>query len=119
MKVISFIQSIDTKFVPTGTNRLAIDFDMCIVLLNRPWFSDGFVDLRNWFVPGFRKGEFSDGSATPDSGDFNSIPIACVLVRDVNVVAQWTAGDRSMLESAVHMGHLVFTDTILIRTLGK
>jgi hypothetical protein len=100
----SFLQSIGDKFVPTGANRLSIDFDMCIVLLNRPWFSDGFLDLKDWFVPGFRKGDFSDGPTIPDAGALNSVPIACVLVRNLNVTAQWTAADRSALESAVHLG---------------
>jgi hypothetical protein len=100
----TFIQAIDERFVPTGTNRLRIDFDMCIALLNRPWLSDGFLSLKSWFVPGFRRGDFSDGSSTPDPGALNAIPIACVLVRNLSVLARWTTADRSALESAAHMG---------------
>jgi hypothetical protein len=100
----SFIQAIDESFIPTGTNRLVIDFDMCIVSLNRAWFSDGFLNLKNWFAQGVRKGEFSDGAAVPDPGALNTIPIACVLVRDLNVTAQWTTADISVLENAVNLG---------------
>src|SRR5262249_55406594 len=42
----SFMDSVDTRFVPTGTNRLAIDFDTCLVLLRRPWLSDALLGLN-------------------------------------------------------------------------
>lgn len=101
----TFLQGIEDTFVPTGSNRLRIDFDMCIVQLTRTWLSDGFLSLKGWSVPGFGKGDFSNGAATfDDPGNLDAVPIACVLIRNLVVNAQWTAGNISTLANAANLG---------------
>ncbi|MGL3104654.1 hypothetical protein [Bradyrhizobium sp. BR 1432] len=84
---------------------VSIEFDLCVLSLSRPWYSSGLLALPNWFVPGFRQGDFSEGLDGPDNdGLLNAIPIACILTRDVRITANWTPADVDAATTSVAVG---------------
>jgi hypothetical protein len=89
---------------PVTTERMSLTFDICLVALNRPWLSDGFLSLVNWYVPHYAEGAFSDGTPEYDGGALAAIPTACVLIRNLTIAAQWSADDRAAVESSAGLG---------------
>jgi hypothetical protein len=88
-----------------ATRNMAIEFDRCIVNLRRNWISDGFLALKNWYVPGFKRGDFSKGPPLAENvGLFSSIPIGCVLTKDVRIQATWTPEDVEALDKSLSAG---------------
>ncbi|RXH21191.1 hypothetical protein [Bradyrhizobium zhanjiangense] len=84
---------------------VSIEFDLCVLSLSRPWYSSGLLALPNWFVPGFRQGDFSEGLDGPDNdGLLNAIPTACILTRDVRITANWTPADVDAATASVAVG---------------
>lgn len=84
---------------------VSIEFDLCVLNLSRPWYSSSLLALPNWFVPGFRQGDFSEGLDGPDNdGLLNAIPIACILTRDVRIKANWTPADVDAATTSVAVG---------------
>jgi hypothetical protein len=85
------------------TNRFSIQVDVCVVSLYRPWLSDALLSLPGWFVPGYDKGEFSDRTNELD-GPFAVLPTACILIRNLNITAQWSEQDHAAIENSVNLG---------------
>ena len=90
------------------SDQFSIDVSMCFVELRRPWLSDGLLSLRNWYVPGFAKGSFSLGPGAPDgtvdAGTLSLLPTACILIRDLEIKAQWSDDDGDAIESSSNLG---------------
>jgi hypothetical protein len=93
----------DTQQHDVATEQFGITVDICLVNLQRPWLSDAFLNVRGWFVPGFEKGEFSNGDEQED-GPFAILPTACILVRNLQITATWSDADRAVIEQAANLG---------------
>lgn len=102
--LVDFIKRLGPSFLPTGTDRMVIDFDMNVVLLDRPWLAQDLLGAPGWYVPGLKQGAFSLGQSANGPGNLAAIPIACVLARDLSISAQWTTADRSALDNAADLG---------------
>jgi hypothetical protein len=89
---------------PVNSDAFSISVEISIVKLRRPWLSDGFLNLTNWFVPSAAKGSFSNGTGASDQGILPVLPVACILIRNLSVHAQWSEDDRSNLEISTHLG---------------
>jgi hypothetical protein len=76
----------DGFHVPAESESLELSFEACAVTLDRPWFSWGFLSTRNWFIPGYRAGEFS-------SINLPAVPIGLILVRKLTIRANGSADD--------------------------
>ena len=76
----------------------------CLVQLTRPWMSGEFLYMRNWHVPAFTRGQLSSGTGEGDTAPLGVIPIACVLIKDVSIKANWSDADRRNLPNASHLG---------------
>ena len=85
------------------TEQFGISVDICLVNLQRPWLSDAFLNVRGWFIPGFEKGEFSNGNDQED-GPFAILPTACILIRNLQITATWSEADRAVVEQAANLG---------------
>lgn len=85
------------------TEQFGITVDICLVNLHRPWLSDAFLNVRGWFVPGFEKGEFSNGDDEED-GPFAILPTACILIRNLVITATWSDADKAVIEQAANLG---------------
>ncbi|TFW26503.1 thioredoxin family protein, partial [Duganella callida] len=103
-ELLDFIQRLGPSFLPTGTDRMVIGFDMNVVLLSRPWLAQDFLAAPTWYVPGLARGAFSLGQSVAGPGNLAALPIACVLARDLSISAQWTSGDRSAIDNAADLG---------------
>lgn len=99
-----FIARLGPSFLPTGTDRMVVDFDMNVVLLDRPWLAQDLLGTPGWYVPGLQQGVFSLGQAASGPGNLAAMPIACVLARDLRISAQWTTADRTALDNAADLG---------------
>jgi len=88
---------------PVVTDQFSIALDVCLVSLRRPWLSDALLTLPNWFVPGFKQGEFSQADAE-EAGPFAVLPTACILIRNLTINAQWSNEDSAALEQSANLG---------------
>ncbi len=89
---------------PVKSDAFSIRVDVSIVKLRRPWLSDGLLNLTNWFVPSAAKGSFSNGTGASDPGILPVLPVACILIRNLFVRAQWSEEDRKNREGSTHLG---------------
>jgi hypothetical protein len=87
-----------------SSDAFSIDVEISIVKLRRPWLSDGLLNLKGWFVPSAAKGSFSDGTGVGDQGVLPLLPVACVLIRNLSIHAQWSEDDQKNLENSTHLG---------------
>lgn len=102
--VVERIIAAESENKPVVTDQVSVSFEMCLLTLDRPWLSDGFLEMRNWYVPRYAQGSFSDGTPAFDEGALSVIPIACVLTRDVRIQASWTPEDSAVIESSANIG---------------
>jgi len=89
---------------PVSSNAFSISVDISIVKLRRPWLSDGLLNLGGWFVPSATKASFSDGTGASGQGLMPVLPVACVLIRNLSVHAEWSEDDQKNLENSTHLG---------------
>jgi hypothetical protein len=75
-----------------------------MVLVSRPWLSDALLQLRNWYVPGYRAGDLSSGADAAGTGNFALVPIAFIAVRKLVVQANWSNDDRTALTNSASFG---------------
>jgi hypothetical protein len=86
-----------------ATDQFGISVDICLVNLHRPWLSDALLSLPGWYVPGFAQGEFSNADDEED-GPFAVLPTACILVRNLQIKAQWADEDSTAIEQSANLG---------------
>lgn len=89
---------------PVSSDAFSIMVGISIVKVRRPWLSDGLLNLPNWFVPNIAKGFFSGGTGPDDLGILPVLPVACVLIRNLSIRAQWSEDDQKNVESSTHLG---------------
>lgn len=89
---------------PVSSDGFSISVDVCVVNLRRPWLSDGLLNSKGWYVPTYSQGAFSGGAGVDDPGIFPVLPIACILVRNLTVKAQWSDQDQGNVENSTHLG---------------
>jgi len=100
-----------TRGKPTqaSVSEVEIDFDFCLVSIERPWLLTAFLDYRRWILPGHASGELSlnDGTGLP------ALPVALVAVKALRIEADWTPPDVSALEQSVQFGPFNFDSRIV------
>ncbi len=89
---------------PVATENVTVSFEHCIVGLSRPWLSDTLFMLRNWFIPGYARGEISKGTGPGDSGLMPILTTGFVAVRNLNISAQWSAQDIDAIQRSASFG---------------
>jgi hypothetical protein len=100
------IRSEDLRFeggVELTSKRFGLDAELCLVNLRRSWLSTAFLRLGNWFVQSFDKGGLSSGDPE-DGSPFAVIPVACVLVRNLRIHAEWSTADQQQSLASTHLG---------------
>ena len=91
-------------FKPVSSDNFALSVEVSLVHLRRPWFSDGFLALKDWCIPSFERGEFSSGLGASDPGRLAVLPIACVFIRNLTIKATWTDADATNAVGSTHLG---------------
>ncbi len=86
------------------TSAIRLSFSYCLVSIDRDWLLQTFLDLPNWYVLGYPSGAFSNGTLQNNSGVFPVLPIACLVVKDLQLSAQWTQEDLTSIQQAASFG---------------
>lgn len=89
---------------PVTTDSLAISFEHCIVTLTRPWFPEVFLMLRNWYVPDYKLGAFSNATGAGDTGLFPVLANAFVVIRNLSISAKWSSQDLAAAQGSAAFG---------------
>jgi hypothetical protein len=86
------------------SSTLSVTFKYCLINIDRPWFSQAFLSLQNWYAAGYQAGAFSSGAAENNSGVFPTLPVACLVIKDLRITAQWTEEDTIAIQRAAAFG---------------
>jgi hypothetical protein len=86
-----------------GSKSITLNLKYQVVSLSRaPWWSEFFLALINWYVPGCKRGALINTG--PDGKNCPGVPVALVLTSDVNIRATWSESDRQAAAGSTHLG---------------
>ena len=86
-----------------SSNNMKLSFDYCLVTADRNWLNGGFLTARNWFVPHTKAGEIASGAGS-EAGSFEVLPVAAVVVQNLQIQADWSQDDLAVQEKCVKLG---------------
>jgi hypothetical protein len=89
---------------PVTTNSIEISFEHCVVTLARHWFPEVFLLTKNWFLPGYAAGSFSDGKDAGDAGLLPLVATGFVAVRNLRISANWSADEQVAVQGSAAFG---------------
>ncbi|HSR78512.1 MAG TPA: hypothetical protein VLN57_18170 [Xanthobacteraceae bacterium] len=89
---------------PVATDSLDLGFDHCVVALNWPWFPQAFLLTRNWYVPGYARASFANGTGAGDPGLLPVLPSAFVVIRNLRICAKWSNDDIAAMQASASFG---------------
>jgi hypothetical protein len=101
---LNAVIAVDSTPQPVQADGFSLELDICLVQISRPWLSDAFLTLPNWFMPGFDIGSYSKGTGE-SIGNFSLLPTACVLIRDLRIRADWSDNDQTVIEQSPNLGN--------------
>lgn len=87
---------------PAATNNFSVSFKYCVVRIRRPWLSDAFVNDRSWGIPSLAKGALT--ADVRSGGMLPLLPIAAVVIKDLNIEANWLETDVAAAKIATDFG---------------
>jgi len=94
----------NTTAQPVSTSSIDMSFDHCVITLNRPWWPEVFLMLKQWFVPGYACAEFSDGTGGEDSGLLPLLASGFVAIRNLKISTKWSNDDVAAMQGAASFG---------------
>ena len=94
----------NTTAQPVSTNSIDMSFEHCVVTLNRPWWPEVFLMLKQWFVPGYACAEFSDGTGGEDAGLLPILASGFVAIRNLKISTKWSNDDIAAMQGAASFG---------------
>jgi len=89
---------------PVTANSIDISFEHCVVTLTRHWFPEVFLLTKNWFLPGYASGSFSDGKGAGDAGLLPLVATGFVAVRNLRISANWSADEQATVQGSAAFG---------------
>ncbi len=107
-----------TTAQPVDSSALSVTFDYCLVTIDRPWLFQAFLALPNWYVPGYPAGAFSSGADTDAAGIFPAIPVAAIVIKDLQISASWTTTDAQAAQQALNLGPFSLVDSAFDQITG-
>jgi hypothetical protein len=63
-----------------------------------------FLRHPNWYVPGLKAGAISNPSNPDTPGRMGLLPTALMVIRDLNIMANWNDRDVAELEKSFALG---------------
>ncbi len=100
IQVKELVEKVATE-APVATDKVTISFEYCLVNLDRKWLSTTFLYGHDWKVPGVERGALSRPAP---QGTLSLLPIGLVLVRNLEIKANWSAEDKANLVGAMSVG---------------
>ena len=90
----------------TNSSSFSMDFYYSIVSLSRPWFDQQLINnAKIWFALTQKKGFYSTGANdASNTGALCAIPKAMIVIKDLNISAQWSASDKNNASMAYGFG---------------
>jgi len=89
---------------PVAAATVNLSFDHCIVTLQYPWFPQVFLMDRGWYVPGYIKGSFANGTGNGDTGYLPVLAGGFVVIRNLKISGQWTDQDLAAVQGSAAFG---------------
>ncbi|MEJ7559911.1 MAG: hypothetical protein WKF66_16485 [Pedobacter sp.] len=91
---------------PVHANEFMMDFEYCIVYLDRPWFNTALFHYANmWYCLMLKEKYFSSGEKDEsNAGLLKCIPTAMILIKDLKIKAAWTDSDKQHAQDSVGLG---------------
>ncbi len=86
--------------IDKSTKDIQISFRCCRVNFNRPWLLKSFLEVTGWTLPGQAAGSLSNGKLVDNTGTFPLLPIGFVVIRDLQIRANWGQVDRDIAAQA-------------------
>jgi hypothetical protein len=96
--------SVNATARPVSGSDIFITFEYCVVSLDWPWIAEAFLLLRNWFVPGYAQSSVSNGSGLLDTGLLPALPTGFILIRKLEIQANWGQSDLDAIQGAAGFG---------------
>ena len=84
------------------TKDLQISFRCCRVNFSRPWLLKSLLGVSGWTLPGQAPGSLSNGKLENNLGTFPLLPIGCIVIRDLQIRANWGKTDRAIATQTTH-----------------
>jgi hypothetical protein len=98
------LHTVATTAQPVTTNGIQISFDHCIVSISRPWWPELLFTLRNWFLPGFPKGSYANGTGAGDPGLMPVLTRGFIVIRNLKISANWSQADNEAAQGSASFG---------------
>jgi hypothetical protein len=89
---------------PVAANSIDVSFEHCVVMLQRSWFPDTLLMLRNWYLPDYPQGGISNGTGVQDPGPMPVIATGFVAVRNLKITSNWSAQDLPAAQASASFG---------------
>ena len=113
-EVSHFIKE-NAPMAPSETKEVKIDFEYCLVSIDRPWLLSTFFYNKSWYLPRIAKGELSQPGK---SGGLTSMPVAFLAVRNLNIEASWSQVDIDNAKNASDFGPFEVNSEIINNKLS-
>jgi hypothetical protein len=98
---------------PSTTDRWSVAFEYCRVNLVRPWFKLALLSTPHWYMFATAAGEYSTGAADKNPGMFPLLPVSFIVIRNLQISANWSPEDRETIKGAVSFGFFNLRDARL------
>ncbi|MBO9619424.1 MAG: hypothetical protein J7539_10355 [Niabella sp.] len=100
----------------TGTvdsKEFTMDFYYSLVYLNRPWVAANLLqEAKLWFAVAQKAGAYSSGADdNTNKGILRAVPKAMIVIRSLNITAQWSDTDKQAAGSAYGLGSFNITNS--------
>jgi hypothetical protein len=89
---------------PVTSTGPSINFDYCLVRMQRRWLSEAFLSSPGWYLNGYQAGSLSGGAASPPTQAFDAVPAAFIVVRNLKIQATWSPEDSQAIQNAAGVG---------------
>jgi len=91
---------------PVNSSQFSVDFSYSLVRIERDWMYQPLIDKASiWYSLTNLAGDYSTGeNSTNNQGLLRCIPKAMIVVKDLNISAQWSAADIQMAASSFGFG---------------
>jgi len=97
----------EEKHMSAETKNLRVSYEYTLVLIRRPWLTFNLLGLKGWNLQNlYSKGQISNGSklASQDKSAMPLLPTGFVVVRNVNISADWSKTDYDFIKKTVNAG---------------
>jgi len=91
---------------PVNSSQFSVDFSYSLVRIEREWMYQPLIDKASiWYSLTNLAGDYSTGKNSSDNqGLLRCVPKAMIVVKDLNISAQWSAEDIQMAASSFGFG---------------